>query len=132
MSLWKFGDFEADIDFTDADFLDLLEEAKSCLDEDVKKVPKTGKTSDIIRAQISCFDHFFDHILGAGAAELIRGGKQSLEVSLSAVESLNQFYDQEDQRVDSKFDKYNVQNHGNRQQRRNYNKNPKKQNGKRY
>ena len=24
MSLWKFGDFEAEVDFTDADFLDVF------------------------------------------------------------------------------------------------------------
>ena len=29
MSLWKFGNFEAEVDFTDADFLDVLEEAKA-------------------------------------------------------------------------------------------------------
>ena len=51
MSLWKFGDFEAEVDFTDADFLDVLEEAKAEMFEAGKKVPITGKQSDIIRAQ---------------------------------------------------------------------------------
>ena len=50
MSLWKFGDFEAEVDFTDADFLDVLEEAKAEMFEAGKKVPITGKQSDIIRA----------------------------------------------------------------------------------
>lgn len=31
MSLWKFGDFEADVDFTDADFLDAIDEAKAAM-----------------------------------------------------------------------------------------------------
>ena len=29
MSLWKFGDFEADVDFTDADFLDAIESSNA-------------------------------------------------------------------------------------------------------
>ena len=33
MSLWKFGDFEADVDFTDADFLDAIDEAKAAMHE---------------------------------------------------------------------------------------------------
>ena len=54
MSLWKFGNFEAEVDFTDADFLDVLEEAKAEMFEAGKKVPITGKQSDIIRAQCAC------------------------------------------------------------------------------
>ena len=42
MSLWKFGNFEAEVDFTDADFLDVLEEAKAEMFEAGKKVPITG------------------------------------------------------------------------------------------
>ena len=42
MSLWKFGNFEAEVDFTDADFLDVLEEAKAEMFEAGKKVPMTG------------------------------------------------------------------------------------------
>ena len=63
MSLWKFGDFEAEVDFTDADFLDVLEEAKAEMFEAGKKVPITGKQSDIIRAQCACFYVFFDTLL---------------------------------------------------------------------
>ena len=61
MSLWKFGDFEAEVDFTDADFLDALDEAKAAMHEAEQNVPVVGKNSDIIRAQCSCFYVFFDH-----------------------------------------------------------------------
>ena len=40
MSLWKFGDFEADVDFTDADFLDAIDEAKAAMHEAEQNVPR--------------------------------------------------------------------------------------------
>lgn len=88
MSLWKFGDFEADVDFTDADFLDVLEEAKAEMFEAGKKVPITGKQSDIIRAQCTCFYVFFDTLFGDGAGERILCGKNSIKLCTEAAESL--------------------------------------------
>ena len=42
MSLWKFGTFEQEIDFTDADFMDALEEAQEQLVIQSKETPKVG------------------------------------------------------------------------------------------
>lgn len=125
MSLWKFGNFEKEIDFTDADFLDVLDDAKVNMAEELKKVPKVGKNSDIIRAQVQCYRTFFDTLFGAGAGEAVFEGKTSLEVCLRAASSLVAFEDSESQRIDSQYRKYYVQNHGNREQRRKYNKNHK-------
>ena len=122
MSLWKFGNFEKEIDFTDADFLDALNDAKVNMAEELKKVPKVGKNSDIIRAQVQCYRTFFDTLFGAGAGEAIFEGKTSLEVCLRAASSLVAFEDNESQRIDSQYSKYYVKNHGNREQRRRYNK----------
>lgn len=125
MSLWKFGNFEKEIDFTDADFLDALDAAKASMAEELRKVPKVGKNSDIIRAQVQCYRTFFDTLFGAGAGEAVFEGKTSLEVCLRAASSLVAFEDRESQRIDSQYRKYYVQNHGNREQRRKYNKNHK-------
>ncbi len=43
MSLWKFGTFEQEIDFTDADFMDALEEAQEQLVIQSKETPKMRK-----------------------------------------------------------------------------------------
>lgn len=40
MSLFKFGQLEAEVDFTDADFLETIEEAKKTLTKDMVEVPK--------------------------------------------------------------------------------------------
>lgn len=127
MSLWKFGNFEAEVDFTDADFLDNLEEAKTAMDNKLKFVPKTGKRSDIVRAQCECFYTFFDVLFGEGAGEEVFGGKNSLELCAKAAESITSFEKVENSRIESSYSKYAVQNHGNRQQRRNYQKNQKRQ-----
>ena len=68
MSLWKFGDFEADVDFTDADFLDAIDEAKAAMHEAEQNVVRR-RTGDIIRAQCACFYVFFDTLFGEGAGE---------------------------------------------------------------
>ena len=78
MSLFKFGDLEAEIDFTDVDFLENLEEAKQLMQEEAKRIPKTGKTADIIRAQCQCYFNFFDRVIGEGAHEAMFLGKTSL------------------------------------------------------
>ena len=54
MSLFKYGNLEVEIDFTDVDFLENLDEAKKLMVDEAAQVPKTGKTADIIRAQCQC------------------------------------------------------------------------------
>lgn len=122
MSLWKFGNFETEVDFTDADFLDAIYDAKKSLNEDEKQVPKVGKSSDIIRAQCKCFFNFFDNIFGDGASDKMFEGRNSVNLCIEAIDSLLALENDESKRFDDKFEKYNVQSHGNRQQRRQYNK----------
>ena len=72
MSLFKFGDFETEVDFTDADFLTDLEYAQEKLSEDAAKVPKTGKTAELFRAQCQCYFNF----LGKERMKLCSKGEQ--------------------------------------------------------
>lgn len=122
MGIFKFGDLEAEIDFTDADFLENLEEAKELLLEEAKKTPVIGKTADIIRAQCRCYFNFFDRIIGDGAHEAMFCGKTSLNLCIEAVETLKKFENADAERINGKYSEYTIQQHGNRQQRRSYNK----------
>lgn len=126
MSLWKFGDFEAEVNFSDADFLDKVDRAKQALDEQLKYVQKTGKMSDIIRSQCACFYAFFDTLFYKGAANEMYKGKNDIELCVQSADSIFRFQREEDERWRQSYEKYNVQNHGNRQQRRAYQKNNKK------
>lgn len=122
MSLWRFNDFEAEIDITDADFYDKLDEAQRQLEYDFKRTPVTGKKSDMIRAQVKCFTNFFDAMFYPGAGDVITGGKCSLEECFKATDSLSEFIARDSGRVEKDYSKYTPQNTGNRQQRRQYNK----------
>lgn len=122
MSLWEFGEFETDIDLTDVDTSEALDNAYEKITEEFQKVPSEGKTSEILKQQIKCFSVFFDTLFGEGTSEKISGGKKSLGIYIEAADSFYAFIEKENQKfgeIYSKYDKYRVQNSGNRQQRRN-------------
>lgn len=43
MSLWKFNDFEQELDFTDVDFIERIESAQEHMKGDLRDLPKEGK-----------------------------------------------------------------------------------------
>lgn len=126
MSLFTFGDLEVEIDFTDVDFLENLKEAKRLMQEEAKQVPKTGKTADIIRAQCQCYFNFFDRAIGEGAHVAMFSGKTSLNLCLNATDALLAFENDEAVKMNERYSKYTVRQRGNREQKRNYNKQQKK------
>ena len=128
MSLFKYGDLEREIDFTDVEFLENLDEAKELIKEEAAQVPKVGKTAEIIRAQCQCYFNFFDRVIGEGAHEEMFGGKTSLNACLNATDALLAFENKEADKLNQKYGNYTVQQHGNRQQRRKYDKNNRNKN----
>lgn len=114
MSQWKFNDFETDVDFTDADFMEKFENAYEEMMKNIDKTPKTGKVSEAIRAQIEVFDKFFAYVFGKDAIEKLFLGKASVEMRIEACNSLYDFRNKENQRYNSMVTKYRP----NRQQRR--------------
>lgn len=128
MSLFKFGDLEREIDFTDVEFLENLDEAKALIKEEAAQVPKVGKTADIIRAQCQCYFNFFDRVIGEGAHEEMFGRKVSLNACLDATDALLAFENKEADKLNQKYSNYTVQQHGNRQQKRKYDKNNRNKN----
>ena len=116
MSLWKFNDFEQELDFTDLDFLERIEYAQECLPEDLKKVPTEGKASVIVRAQIRCYDNFIDRIFEEGASKRIFK-TNALSERIDAVVSLKACEDKQTESYNQQSSRYQV-NKGNRAQRR--------------
>lgn len=126
MSLWKFGNFEADVDFTDVDFLDAIERAYDILEEDAKSLPVDGRPSAIARAQIECYDRFFENIFGEGVCNQMFDS-MSLERRLDAVEQLAKFREKEDSRFNDRVSGYTVKK-PNRAERRASQKNQQRWN----
>ncbi len=116
MSLWKFNDFETEVDFTDVDFLERIEEAQSHLAHDQERVPIEGKASDIAKAQIECYDRFIDRIFGDGTSQKIFKTR-ALSERVNAVVSLKVIEDRQAEEFNSTNSRYQV-NKGNRAQRR--------------
>lgn len=114
MSQWKFNDFETEIDFTDADFLEKFENCYQKLLEDSKTVPKVGKTSAIIRYQCEILDAFFDSVFGIGASKKMFGEKKSLDLRMQAADLLYETNNKERNRYNTITNKYRP----NRKQRR--------------
>ncbi len=130
MSLFKYGDLEREIDFTDVDFLENLAKAQDLLQEEVAQVPKVGKTADIIRAQCQCYFNFIDRVIGKGAHEEMFQGKTSLSKCFDAIDALREFENDTANALSGKYEEYTVQQHGNRQQRRKYDKSRNKNHNK--
>lgn len=120
MSQWKFNDFETNVDFTDADFLERIERAQELLSVDLESAPKTGKSSEIIRAQNRCYDNFMNRIFGEGTSKDMFA-TNSLSERVNAVTSLKAIEDRQSEALSAQDDKYRVQK-GNRAQRRYENK----------
>lgn len=117
MSIWKFNDFEVDVDFTDADFMERFEQAYEIMLKNVDNTPKVGKASEIIRSQCEVFDAFFSTIFSRNALNKMFNGKKSVELRIEACNSLYEFRNQEDKRYNNLINKYRP-NYPNRQQRR--------------
>lgn len=106
MSQWKFNDFETDIDFTDADFMEKFEDCYEKMVEESEKVPKVGKISEITRAQCKVFDDFYDRLFGGGASKAMFLGKSSMDMRVKAANSLFDFRNSEQSRYNSMINKY--------------------------
>lgn len=122
MSLWKFGDFEREIDFTDAAFMDRVESAADQLNKEVENLPKDGKESVSIRAQNRVYDNYFNRVFGKGTSNLMFGGSESLAKRIEAASSINEFRLKQADEFSRSMDPYQVRKPVNRAQRRDHQK----------
>lgn len=113
---FKYNGAEYEFDVRDADDAEKFEAAINAMKEAEKEAPKTGKTSEIIRAQCKMLKDFFDGCLGEGAGVAICTDKSNISAHYAAYEHfLNYIKAQKDDILSAKntFAKYS-----NRQQRR--------------
>lgn len=122
MSQWKFNDFETDIDFTDADFMEKFENAYTDMQKNIDHTPKTGKVSEMIRAQCEVFDIFFGKVFGEESVNKMFLGKKSVEMRIDACNSLYDFRNLENNRYSTLMSKYKPNRQQRRQQERNQNR----------
>lgn len=117
MSIFRFGNYEAELDFTDVDFQEALEQAYSDLDEDIKHLPAEGKLSEVMRAQVECYDRFLCKCLGEEATESMFENR-SLKKRIDAIEQLADMRAESEKALSQRLEKYTVKKPENRDQRR--------------
>lgn len=124
MSQWKFNDFEIDIDFTDEDFVEVVEPAENQLLEDLRNASPVGTNTEILREQRAIYDRFFAEVFGEDALEDLFLGKKSVQMRIDAYFSLRELSDTANGELQKKYSKYMVEAPTqNREQRRNHSKN---------
>lgn len=118
MAVFKFGNFEADIDTSDYEFMQKFETYSIKLGKDEEKVDKTGMRSEAIRQICALTFQYFNDLFGEGTDRLLFGSATNLRMCdqaifalASAIEEDKKAYDME---VKAGVSKYS----GNRAQRR--------------
>ena len=87
---YKYGEFTAVIDNTDADFVERFELAGEEYNENIKKIPVAGKESEKIRYVNRCVEKVFETLFGADAPKKLFGDSQSGQIRTDAfVELIN-------------------------------------------
>ena len=88
MSLFKFGEFEIEVDVSDVKYLERYEEAFEEYNKMIGKVPDTGKESDKVRYICNLIFDVFDRIFGEGAHEKMFGDRMSGDLCIQALYAL--------------------------------------------
>ena len=103
--------YNIDIDFTDADVIQKIEEGKSILYNGSEELKGTTKDKNFniaegIRQECKIIKDFFDYVLGDGTSEKIFKGKDSLNLCLQAYEDIINTYDKQYEELNKKIDTY--------------------------
>lgn len=77
-NIFEYNGYTFEYDIADADDSEKYEKAIEIMGEEEKALPKTGKLSEIYRAQCGMIKHFFDNVLEEGAGAKICGEKDNV------------------------------------------------------
>lgn len=78
-----------EMDFTDADFIEKIDEAQKRVKEECDKLELDKlSTAEGIRQECKIIKDFFDFVFGDGTSEKLFGNKNSLKICLDAFEDV--------------------------------------------
>lgn len=77
-NIFEYNGYTFEYDLADADDSEKYENAIEIMGKEEKTIPKTGKLSEIYRAQCGMIKRFFDNCLEEGAGEKICGEKDNV------------------------------------------------------
>lgn len=89
MTKFVFGEFSADIDAADADFMELYETETEKLSNDVSEAEKEGTASVVIRNTCRCVFAFFNALFGEGTDRAMFGNRTNARICDDAMVALS-------------------------------------------
>lgn len=128
MSLFKYGEFEKELDFTDPDFLDTIDTANKRMKKRTEQLSPTGSKIELAREQVNIIDDFFDDVLGDGASKKMFSSNSAMKrvEAMNTMKTVQMADEMTVAEMRSQFEVFQHTHAGNRQQRRAYNKNHKR------
>ena len=100
---------EFEIDFTDADILDLIDKSSEVVLEKAEKLKKEKENLSLaegIRQECKIVKEFFDDVFGEGTSEEVFKGKNSLTKCLNAYEDIMNAYQEQYKSYNDRISKY--------------------------
>ena len=88
MAKFEYGEFSAEFDPTDVEYVEKYEKAAKEYNERIKKIPKTGYESEKIRYICKLIFDFFDYVFGEGTHKRMFGDKISGAKCIDAFKKL--------------------------------------------
>lgn len=99
---------EFEVDFTDADILDLIDKESKIVYDKAEKLKKQENLSPAegIRQECKIVKEFIDNVFGEGASKEIFNGKDSLTQCLNAYEDIMNAYQEQYKSYYERINKY--------------------------
>lgn len=100
---------EFEVDFTDADLIEKINEGNKKVQEEIKELENNKKEispAEGIRQECKIVKDFLDYVFGAGTSEKIFGNKNSLKEVLKAFEDIINERNKQLESLNNTFNKY--------------------------
>ena len=101
------NDVKLDIDFTDADILEKIEQGSKIVYEETERVKNNEYTlAEGIRQECKILKDFLDYVFGEGTSEKLFKGKDSLHLCLKAFADIIRKRDEQAKSINELVSKY--------------------------
>ena len=117
-AVWRYNDCEFTLDLSDTDTIALYEKSFKQMQEDVKKMPKEGTKSEIVRAYCQVLRDVFDRLIGDGTSDKLFGNRYNALEITTCYENFLEFVDGQNKAIGDLVNRMTTRYSPNRAQRR--------------
>ena len=118
MAVFKFGNFETEIDTSDFGFMEKFETCSIALSEKMGKVDKAGTRSNAIKQTCKLAFGYFNELFGEGTDRLMFGDSTNMRICDQAMFALAAAIEEDSKAYESEVKAGLSKYTGNREQRR--------------